>query len=326
MAGPVWADGPAQATLAYQRAAAYSDRLDGLAVIVARGDEIVFEHYAGGAGPGEALPLASGTKSFWCAAYAAGVADGLFTGETRVSETLTEWQSDPQKRNVTVRQLLNYTSGLDNGFRELRQGRREDIYALTLDVPTITAPGAEFTYGPSHVTVFGAFLKRRLGGESPLAYLERRVLAPIGLQVGRWRTDRSGNPGMSAGAFLTARDWLKYGQLLAGEGVWQGRRILAAEPLRDCREGSAANPMFGLTFWLNAAPDPRIAARQNSPMRATEVVEGYIAPRAPRDMFMALGAGNQRLYIIPSLDLAIVRYGKRNRNWSDAAFLDALLN
>ena len=309
----------------YEAAAGYSARHDGLALVVSQDGQIVFEDYRKGTGPDDALPLASGTKAFWCAAYAAGVADGLFTADTPVVEELQEWASDPLKREITVGELLNLTSGLDIGFEELRQGEREDIYALALQIPSRSRPGEEFLYAPSHMTAFGAFLSRRLNGESPLAYLERRVLDPVGLDVGRWRTDLAGNPGMAAGAFLTAREWLKYGQLLAGGGVWSGRQILPEAALADCRKGSRANPMFGFGFWLNSGIDPAIASRQYNPVRPDDVVDGHIAPNAPRDLFLAIGARNQRLYVLPSLDIVAVRYGKQDGTWRDHEFLDLLL-
>lgn len=306
-------------------AADYSERRNGLALVVSQGGRIVFEDYSGGTSPGDALPLASATKAFWCAAFAAGVDDGYFAADTKVVEELTEWAGDPAKSEITVGHLLSFTSGLDIGFDELRKGARENIYELALQVPSRSMPGQEFLYAPSHMTVFGAFLSRRLEGESPLAYLERRVLDPIGMDVARWRTDPSGNPGMSAGAFLTAREWVKFGQLMARNGAWEGRQILSAEALAKCRQGSAANPMFGYGFWLNSGADPAIASREHNPVKPEDVERGLIAPNAPSDLFLAIGARNQRLYVIPSMDMAIVRFGEQSKTWLDHEFLDILL-
>ena len=50
-----------------------------------------------------------------------------------------------------------------------------------------------------------------------------------------------------------------------------------------------------------------------------------IFARGPRDLFMAAGAGHQRLYIIPSLDMVIVRQGRLSR-FSDEEFLSRLLD
>ncbi len=309
----------------FDKAAAYSRQHAGLALIIARGHDILYEDYSNRATADTGLPLASGTKSFWCAAYAAGIEDGLFQPDTLVSSELTEWQADRNKRDITVRQLLSYTSGLDNGVRELRKSGNDDQYSQVLKVRSIAPPGQSFQYGPSHVTAFGAFLVRRLNGETAQEYLQRRVFAPIGLQVYRWRHDAAGMPTMAGGVRLKAREWLKYGQLLAEGGQWNGRKVLEKKYLDDCVRGTEANPMFGLTFWLNSAPDPRAASRRGNPIRPDNLVNGYIAPSAPRDMFMAVGAGNQRLYIIPSLDLTIVRFGRKNRGWRDNDFLSLVL-
>ncbi len=163
--------------------------------------------------------------------------------------------------------------------------------------------------------------------EDPLQYLERRIFNPIGLKYARWTRAADGNPQLPAGAFLTAREWAKFGLLVMNKGKWEGRQIIPAKLLAECFTGSQANPAYGLTFWLNRpglgaqASEPGETAQNN---RRRQSGAG-IYPGGPRDLVMAAGAGKQRLYIIPSRDLVIVRQGEVGP-FDDARFLARLLD
>jgi len=315
----------------YVAAVDYSRRNGGLSMLVMKGGRVVFEDYAGD--PTEAHRLASGTKSFWGVLAAASSADGLLDLDERVSDTLTEWRDDPRRAGITVRQLLSFTSGLDPAEDRLRGNRRRaDYFQVVLEVPTIDDSGRSFAYGPSHLMAFGAFLQRRLAArgksDDPVAYLQERILNPIGVRISEWHRDQQGNPVMPAGAVITAREWAKFGELVNRGGVWNGRRIVDSNRLDEVLVGSEANPAYGLCFWLNRdAVGARSASVADGPMARVERDSGTtsIFPEGPPDLIMAAGAGKQRMYIIPSLDTVIVRQGEGGRGWSDAAFLQLAL-
>ncbi|MEZ6023626.1 MAG: serine hydrolase [Hyphomonadaceae bacterium] len=79
-------------------ASAYSAARNGVSVLVLRNGEVVCEAYANGAGAADAHELWSGTKSFNGVMAAIAVRDGLLTLDEPVSDTLTEWRGDPQRR------------------------------------------------------------------------------------------------------------------------------------------------------------------------------------------------------------------------------------
>ena len=97
-------------------AAEYSKEHRGLSVLVMKGDKIVFEDYENGHKANEPWMLASGTKSFTGVMLAAAIEDKLVSGfDEKVSDTITEWKTDKRKSQITLRQLLSLTSGLDAG-------------------------------------------------------------------------------------------------------------------------------------------------------------------------------------------------------------------
>ncbi len=317
----------------YQRAANYSRQHAGDALVVMSHGRIVFEDYAEGAGPDKPHRLASGTKTFWGVLAVAAAQDGLLSLDEKVSDTLTEWQSDPHKEGITVRQLLNFTSGLDPAEKLFKGNPKStDKFKDVIQIRSVNAPGRTFDYGPSHLVGFGAFLQRKLAaaGKSsdPLEYLQGRILAPIGLKVGRWTTDAVGNPIMPAGAYIAPREWIKLGQLLNNQGSWNGHQVIAPAFLQQMFNGSEVSPYYGLTLWLNKSTrggEGIEAVDGRNARRRQKSDDGFIYKDGPTDLAMAAGQGIQRLYIIPSLDMVILRQGDSKGDWVDKEFLWILL-
>src|SRR5256714_12099190 len=95
------------------RAAGYSEKNSGFSVLVMQNGKTVFEHYANGGGADMRCKIFSGTKSFWGVAALCAVRDGLIKLDDRVADTVTEWKNDPRKSQITIRQLLNQTDGIE---------------------------------------------------------------------------------------------------------------------------------------------------------------------------------------------------------------------
>lgn len=304
-------------------AAAYSAAHRGVSVLVLDSGKPVCEKYAGGdaATPNE---LWSGTKSFVGIMAAAAVQDGLLTLDERAAATLTEWKSDPRKATITLRQLLSMASGQGGVIG------RPPGYADAIATPLSSDPGTKFQYGPTPMQIFGEVMRRKLAAKgldaTPLAYLKRRILDPIGLKVGNWRNGFDGNPLLPQGAVLTAREWAKLGEFVRVGGRADGKQLVDPATLAALFQPSAVNPNYGLTWWLPHAPtvpDP-VSSVNDLGRRSGEL---------PADIVMAAGAGDQRLYVIPSRGLTIVRQATldipaalrgEKSGWSDADFLKTL--
>lgn len=298
----------------YKLAAEYSTENRGVSVLVMKGDKIVFEDYENGHTADQPWFLASGTKSFSGVMLAAAIEDKLIKNfDEKVSDTITEWKTDKQKSLITLRQLLSLTSGIDAG-----QIGRVPEYSDAINFSVKNQAGTKFEYGPVPYQIFGEVMKRKLAPkkETVMDYLKRRILNPIGLKVAFWRMS-DGNPLLPQGANLTAREWAKFGILLKNGGKWNGKQIVDKKLLDELVIGSKANPAYGITFWLNRAGiDPR--------GQATEVRVEAQKDETVKDLYMAAGAGNQRLYIIPSKDLVIVRQGNFGK-FDDKEFLGRLI-
>lgn len=311
----------------FRAAAAYSRSAHGISVLVMRRGEIVFEDYAPG-WQDKPHELASGTKSFAGVMAVCAVQDGLLKLDEKVSDTVTEWKTDPRKSQVTIRQLLSLCSGIEGG-----ENGAPPMYRRAVVLAEATAdPGMRFSYGPIPFQCFGELMRRKLEprNESVEAYLKRRILDPIGLKVGTWARDREGNPRIPSGAALTAREWVKFGEFIRLGGRWQGRELIPEALLQECFEPSSAKSNYGLTFWLMGQGIEGTEAGDGVPLpaKARRVLEErqQIGFHPPEDTVAAMGKGKQRCYIIPSLELVIIRLGDSvGREFSDNVFLSKLL-
>ncbi len=313
-----------------RRATEHSIASNGKSVLVMYDGQIVYEHYNSEGSPETAWELASGTKSFSGVLAMLLVQEGLCRLDDKISDTITEWKSDPQKQKITLNQLLHLTSGLKP---DLHGPLASPSWQESIAAPMVREPGTKFEYGPVPFQCFGEFAARKLADRKlgPLEFLDEKVFQPIGLEYTLWREDENGKPLLPAGASLTARQWVKYGEFVRLGGAWQGKQLLQSEFLDQCFVGTKQNPAYGLTFWLGKnrglGNDAGIAARLN---RSEDLTD---QSTVPNDLVMANGLGGQRLFISRKAKLVIVRQSDAaavalrqvdDNNWSDREFLKLL--
>lgn len=300
---------------------AYSEARRGASLLVLKDGRPVCEAYGAGASATEALPLYSGTKSLVGLMAAAAVEDGLLTYDEPAAATLEEWRNDPIKAKATVGHLLSMSAGLPSRVGDV------PTYAAALAMPFNAAPGARFQYGPAPMQAFGELMRRKLLAAGrpgdPLGYLKARIMTPAGARTAAWRAGADGLAMMPQGAAMTAREWARIGEFVrTGDG---GKPLAARPAYVPLFAPSPANPAYGMTWWL-----PR-RTTDASPVTASSDLH-KAAATLPPDLVMAAGAGDQRLYVIPSLGLTIVRQARLRLadlapraagapTWSDAEFL-----
>ena len=308
-------------------AAKYSESRRGSAMVVMQNGRTIFEHYANGGSANKRWPIFSGTKGFWGIAALAAVRDGVFKLDDPVSDTITEWKNDPRKSQITIRQLLNQTDGIEGASR-LQRPSIPDRNAVAMALPNVAEPGSAFIYGPSHLQIFSELLRRKLQGRSVISYFEAHVTNRLGLHDLKYKKDARGNPLPATGFELTAREWARLGELVIGNGSYHRRQIVPANLLREAFVGSETNPNYGLSFWLNQQAgngrEEDFERMLDLDWRSARWTNVCFCQDAPNDMIVALGSHYQRLFIIPSLKAIIVRQGSEAR-FSDAHFLRLLL-
>lgn len=302
-----------------QAAAAYSSSHGGHAFLVMQNGKVLHESYASGHSRGTPHRIYSGTKAYWCLAALAAERDGLVSLDEPVSNTITEWKDDTRRSQITVRQLLDFSSGLPPMFG-LHENMFKDRTAAALKASVAGTPGRSFIYGPASLQVWHEVLARKLRekGQTPTRYLERKVLSPVDLGPQRYLPDQKGTPLLASGFMLTARQW-------AGLGHW----MLKHKEVQGAFKGSA-NPAFGFGFWNNRAASSTarevdVESMLDRPWASQSWRGACLSRAAPVDMLACIGSYGQRLYIVPSQKLVIVRLAQ-DKKPNDAQMLKLLFS
>jgi CubicO group peptidase (beta-lactamase class C family) len=302
-------------------AAQYSRSHGGLALRVEQGGRLVDESYYPGFSASVAHRIYSGTKSFVAVGILVAMQEGLLTLDEKASDTLTEWRGD-RRSTITIRELLNQTSGLNPDGEYIYPYR--DQMAAALNVRLMDAPGTRFHYGAVNYQALGELLTRKLRArnESAEDFLKDKVFDPLDIDIDHWTRDNAGHVLLHSGISLTAEQWAKFGVFI-NHGL-EGKPIpqVSDAALAHLFVGTHANPAYGLGFWLNRAPpEPRLQSIKKLQL----AIDGdQLYPDGPRDLVACIGSEKQRLYMIPSLDLVIVRFGLETA-FSDGDFLSRLL-
>lgn len=284
-------------------------------ILVSRAGAVVAERYAPGWGPDRPREVASVAKSIVAVLIAMAVEDGAFTGlDQPAADFIPEWRDDGRVA-ITLRHLMSMTSGLDDTGLALR-GIEGDQFAINAAAPLRHPPGAHWAYNTAAYHLLLHLLARAVG-QGVEGYAAARLFGPLAMDNTRWIA----SPGSGArgpvtnyySARSTARDLMRFGDLVLNGGIWNGRRLIGAEALGSLLSPSQElNPSYGLLWWLNARPGRDAFGRGDS----------LRFPSAPRDTVAALGAGGQLVLIVPSRSLIVVRQGETPET---ATFTDDLL-
>mgnify|MGYP000262407587 CR=1 FL=1 len=218
-----------------------------------------------------------------------------------------EWQAaDDPRRNITLDQLLRMSSGLE--FEEVYEPLYDatdmlygsaDFAAFAAAKPPVAAPDAQWSYSSGTSNIVSRIVRTAIGGNQAnyLKFIYRELFDRIGMTSAVVELDPSGTVVGSSYTVATARDWAKFGLLYLQDGVWKGERIFPEGWVNYSTTPTpmAPNGRYGAHVWLNAGTPSNPGNRR--------------WPRLPRDMFLAQGFQGQRLIVVPSRDLVVVRLG-----------------
>lgn len=159
-----------------------------------------------------------------------------------------EWKQG-QKEKVTIKHLLNHTSGIKaNPNVDFYQ--TPDFVKLALAAELANPPGTHFFYNNKAVNILPGIVEKASGKKID-AYLGAAVFAPLGIKRFSWTHDRAGNPHGMAGLQMSARDLAKLGQLMLDKGCWKGEQIIAADYVEESvKPAQDFDASSGLLWWI----------------------------------------------------------------------------
>jgi CubicO group peptidase (beta-lactamase class C family) len=171
----------------------------------------------------------SATKSIVNLAIGRLVDTGKITSiDQPVSDFYAEWKQG-RKKLITIRHLLNHTSGLQNERNTTVEiYPSPDFVQLALAADLSDEPGSKFAYNNKAVNLLAGLVQRASGTRMDL-FLGKEIFEPLGIKDFAWTLDQSGNPHGMSGLQIRAMDMAKIGQMMLDEGFWKGKRILSKE-------------------------------------------------------------------------------------------------
>jgi CubicO group peptidase (beta-lactamase class C family) len=321
------------APTALATAAAYAAAANSTALLVAQGDDIIYERYWRGDGPDSLFNPQSMSKTLVALLVGIAIDEGRIRSvEDPVERYVREWRGDPRGK-ITVEQLLRMSSGLAQ-----LQGKHG--YALTRDNPAVyqhfgsdfvkpilglrlaAAPGTKWDYNNNATNLLGVVLERATG-KRYAALLSEKLWRPLGNRDARLYLDREGGfPMVSCCVFSRPRDWVRVGQLIAGRGEFGGKRLVPAAWIDHMTTPAPTYRGYGYQIWLG---DQKVGGAP-LPVQAQGLSPWQSEPFAAEDMIFLNGHGFQRVWIIPSRDLVIVRAGKSwPSEWDEAAIPNSIV-
>jgi CubicO group peptidase (beta-lactamase class C family) len=269
------------------------------AVVVVHDGKVIAERYAAGIGVETPLLGFSMTKSVINALIGILTQQGLVTPS--MPAPIPEWRGD-LRREIEVEHLLRMTTGLaldetNSGFDPSSQMvyLHDDMAGFAVNAAAIAPPGTRWAYSSPTTQLLARIVRDAVGGpEQTLAFAWRELFNPLGMRNVTLEFDASGTLQGSTYMLASARDWARFGLLYLNDGIVGGKRILH-EDWVDFSAAATLDSDYGAGFWTNRSEH--------------EHAKGRVRLGIPRDAFFASGDLGQRVVIIPSQDLVVVRLG-----------------
>ena len=276
-------------------------------------------------------PALSITKVIAALAASRAATEGWLTPEEAVANTIPEWRGDPRKSRITVAMLLQQVSGLESGVIRLYRNSPPNKGAVAVTLRCVNAPGSVFRYGPSHWELLAELMRRKLAKQqiSLAKFMQRQIMAPIGLSNHDWRSDKNGVPYFSTGTRLSVIEMGHLGHTISTLLRGKSSIGIKAEHFEAMIRPSTSNPMFGGGLWNNRnARKPGATAIEversiDQPLSSSFWNRACLSTSQPADLIASIGSGGRRIFIWPNEGKRVVRHGS-SRAWRDAEFLGQL--
>ena len=203
-----------------------------------------------------------------------------------------------EKAAITTRDIVHMSSGL--AFNEDYLGfsnvthmlyRENDQAAYTANLDLAHPPGTYFNYSTGDANLLGKIVQQTVGGSAQNAYdfYQTELFHKVDIRSAFIEVDTTGQFVGGAYAFMTPRDWARLGQLYLQEGNWRGEQVISSEWVNYVSKPSPLTDEYGGQIWLNS--------------------NGIDWPNVPHDAYFFAGHQGQRVVVIPSKKLVVVRTG-----------------
>ncbi len=257
--------------------------------IILHNGKIVMEQYYNGHTATTPWYWASAGKTLTSTVTGIAEQEGFLNINNKVSDYLgTGWTSAPlAKENlITCKNLLSMNSGLNDALGD-------DVSPSNLQY--VADAGSRWAYHNVYVKLQDVVAQAT--SQTWNAYFNTKLRDKIGM-TGTWIPD-----GDLSVYWSTPRSMARFGLLALAKGNWNGTQIINSTYLNNATTTSQSiNLAYGYLWWLNGKTSYHMPQSQLQ-------IPGTLIPSAPSDMYCALGKNDQKIYVVPSKKLVIIRMG-----------------
>ena len=300
---------------------------DSHALLIFHQDNLELEHYFEGYSKNHNSSTASMHKTVLAILIGIAIDQGYIKDvDVFASTYITEWANDDRK-NITIRQMLQQVSGIDfptfsfhplSDWNQLVVG--DQITQSTITQMSVQLPDREFAYNGVNPQILGLLLERSTGLRYS-KYLSENLWGKIAEDDAFIFLDSEVTkmPRIFCCLDATARDWLRVGLLILNKGTVNNQRIVSNKWIDQMTTPSTLNPNYGYLTWLGTDHKERRVYNRKSSATAF-----HKEPFIDNDVIYLDGFGGQRVYIVPSKKLVIVRTGAIQMEWDDSFLVNTI--
>jgi hypothetical protein len=263
-------------------------------VVILYKDHLIAEKYEDGFDKNSKILGWSMTKSITATYF------GILQYQNKINinnpAPIQEWAND-ERAKITLNNLIQMNSGLEweekydricDATKMLFNSR--DMGQVQLEKPLFGKPNQTWNYSSGTSNLLSKILRKQFKTQQEyLDFWYSSLIDKIGMFSTVVETDMTGNYVGSSYAWATSRDWAKFGLLYLHNGNWNGEQLFDPSWSKYVSTPTpTSNGKYGGHFWLNSSGK---------------------YPDAPRELYYASGFQGQKVIIIPSKDLVIVRMG-----------------
>jgi CubicO group peptidase (beta-lactamase class C family) len=283
------------ASLDPARAYAFADGMNTQGVVVVHDGVIVAEWYGDGADEESWAAGQSVAKSFTSALVGIAIEDGLIPSvEEPMVTYFPEWAGSPRE-TITLRDVLQMSSGLDWVESNPAAPTEADSAQLVLgegdqltyasSPPADSEPGSVWNYSSGDTMLLSGVIEQATGMPAD-DYARQEIFDPLGMERVEWGRDTFVHTLTHCCIEATSREFARFGLLYERQGTWGDEQVVPGAWVAESLEPTPqSDNRYGYQWWL------------------------VQADTLPDDTFKAWGSDDQYIYVIPSLDLVIVRNG-----------------
>ncbi len=262
---------------------------DTKAFIILKDGKIVVEKYFGSFAKDSVWYWASAGKSI--ASFLVGMAEekGILKITDKTSKYLGKpWTSLPEDKEdkITIWHQLTMTSGFD-----------DDVVDKDCTVPSCLTykadAGSRWAYhNATYLLTHDVVAKAH--GNTFQNFMNLNLSIKTGI-TGLW---------VDYVLYSKPRNMARFGLLMLNNGTWDGKKILSNQNYLSAmtKTSQNLNQAYGLLWWLNGKQSFMLPGIQT-------VFNNTLIPNAPNDMYCALGKNDQKIYVIPSQNMVVIRMG-----------------